>query len=119
MTVSPLAYWHAFATHTLGLEQSPVTLHCTQVPATRGLPVAPQTVFGGLLSAMQLVPVAAGVKLGESGEPVHTGFVSQTVFEVGRSVGSSTEVTPALPLHTIFWQSPGVWSDAGATVLPG
>lgn len=81
--------------------------------------VSPHTAFGGLLSAVQLVPVAAGVKLGSSGTPVHAGFISQTVFGVGRSVGSSTEVTPALPLHTIFWQSPGVWSDAGATVLPG
>jgi hypothetical protein len=41
-------------------EQSAATLHSTQVPPA-GVPVAPHMTFGGLLSAVQEVPVGASV----------------------------------------------------------
>ncbi len=93
--------------------QSESTLHWTHLPAMALMVVSPQTVLGGLLSPVQGVPVAAGVKVGMSGpggEPVlvQAGFVWQTVLAVGRSVASSIDVTPPLPSQTSFWQSPGV-----------
>lgn len=90
--------------------QSESTLHCTQAPAMFPLVASPHTWFGGLLSPVQSVPVAALVKLGMSDEPlkVQVGLVWHVLGENGRSVASSTEVTPPEPLHTIFWQSPGL-----------
>lgn len=64
--------------------------------------VLPHTNAEGSLSLVQSVPVGAGVKLGASGFPVQAGLVSQTEVEVGRLVGSSTDVTLPLPLQTSF-----------------
>src|SRR5208283_610790 len=80
------------------------------------LVVSPHTSFGGWLSAVQSVPVGAGVKVGVSGVPLHAGLVSQTVVDMGRLLASSIEVTPPAPLHTSCWQSPGVWSAGGSAV---
>jgi hypothetical protein len=99
--------------------QSALMLHWTQVPANTGLVASPQTCFGDWLSAVQSVPVGAGVKLGASGEPEHAGVIRQTLFDTGKSVASLTEVRLPAPLQATFWQSPGVWSPAGATVLSG
>jgi len=97
--------------------QSESTLHCTHVPARFGLVVSPHTRLGGLSSAVQIVPVAAGVKLGVPA--TQAGTVSQTVLGVGRLLSSPMNVTLPLPLHTTSWHVPGTWKDGGATVLPG
>ena len=82
--------------------------------------VSPQTWAAGSLPEVHPVPVGAFVKHGVVGEgPQHAGLMWQALLGVGISVWSSIDVTPPEPLHTTFWQSPGVWSAAGATVLPG
>jgi hypothetical protein len=103
-------YWQTCVVvlQTWGDVQSASPLHCTQTPANDACVVSPHTWLGDFPSAVQSVPVGAGVKEGAIGEPVHAGLVRQTVFDVGRSVGSSTEVVAPEPLHSSFWQSPGV-----------
>jgi hypothetical protein len=101
-------------------KQSPSVLHSMHTPATLGLPVLPHTNASGSLPDLQDVPVGASLKQGVSGEgPQQAGLMRQAELETGMSVGSSTVVVPPPPLHTTFWQSPGVWSDAGAVVPPG
>jgi hypothetical protein len=99
--------------------QSAVVLHSTQVPAMFELLVSPHTCAWGSLARVQAVPVVASVKLGASGLPEQAGLVRQALLDVGRSVGSLTDVVLPFPAHTTFWQSPGVCSEGGATLLPG
>ncbi len=104
----------------LALRQSPSKLHSTQVPARLALAVLPQTWAAESLASVQVVPVGAGSKCGMSGEgPWHEGLMRQALVDVGMSVASSTLVEPPLLSHTTFWQSPGAWSEGGATKLPG
>ncbi len=80
----------------------------------------PHTWAEGSEPEVQDVPAGAFVKHGVSGDgPQHAGLIEHWLLETGRSVASSTEVTPPAPLQATFWQSPGVWTAAGATVLPG
>jgi hypothetical protein len=90
-------------------KQSPLELHSTQVPAMDGLLMLPQTCACGFALDVQGVPVGAGSNWGAEGLPAHAGLMRQAELEVGRSVASSTLVTPPEPLQTDFWQSPGDW----------
>ena len=86
-----------------GEVQSVLTLQPTQVPAMLGVPVSPQTIpVPG--SAVQSVPVAAGVKLGASGVPVQAGLVKHSVLDTGRSVALSADVVAVAfaPVQTML-----------------
>jgi hypothetical protein len=121
-THAPTLVSHAKVPASLSDTQSESVLHSTQVPAMFEFVLLPQTWFGGLLSAVQLVPVAAGVKQGVRGEgPQQDGLVWHTLLGVGRFVGASTSPSPPLPLHASAWQVPArpVCRLAGLTVFPG
>ena len=91
-------------------------VHSTQVPENAEL-VLPQTFLPATPSAEQLVPVAAGVKAFASGMLVQAGLTRHAVVDVGRSVGSWTDLVPPLPSQTTFWQLPGVWQLPGTVPL--
>jgi hypothetical protein len=102
--------------------QSLSLLHSTHVPAMALMEVLAHTWALGSPADVQVVPVGASVKQGVSGEgPQQAGSMRQALVEVGRLAASSAIVLPPLPSHTSCWQVPAnpVWSDAGATVLPG
>src|SRR5262249_41163683 len=101
------------------VRQSLSALHSTHTPAMLLLAVLPHTRAEGSLPEVHAVPVDAGSKCGASGVPWQEGSISHALVEVGMSVGSPCAVEPPEPSQTTFWQSPGVCSNAGATVLPG